>query len=139
MREPTPLLDQLRWHRLALTGEAPLPAVDDPQVGWYQRTLTKGGVMVPVRIWLQQDTHFDTGELLDDEVLLCTVNGRRADAHVQWSYVAGNPITEEEFDYLTRRNVWAAKHHPERPEATPYQPVDFLTVPLPDFKQGEQS
>src|SRR5262245_29086839 len=126
MRRPTPQLEVYAWHRQALLGRAVI-VNEEPHCGWYQRRLAKGGVMVPCRIWLHQEIGED-GELVDDERLECEINGRAADVIEQWHWLADNPITEQRFNYLTARNVWAAWYAPDDPAANPRQPVDWLTM-----------
>lgn len=132
MRRPTPLSVSMAWHtaRLALPSGIRTPIADDPQCGFFKRKLAKDAVFVPARIWLDQDIDSDTGELCGDEVLCCEVNGREADPEEQWSYLAGNPITEAEFKYLMARNEWAERHAPHDPAARPREPIVHLSNPI---------
>lgn len=106
-----------------------------PQCGWYQRKLIKGGVFVPARIWVDAEIDIGTGELLGPETYLCEVNGERRDAFDQWPWLCSNPITESEFDYLTKMREHAILHEPDLPIANPRKPVDWLRVPLPTFRK----
>ena len=132
IRQPTPLALAYAWHTAALAGHEPVTS-DEPQCGYFKRRLVKGGPMVPCRIWLDQPVDLGTGELIDDEQLLCEVNGAWADATEQWSWICGQPITRAEFDYLTASLAWSAKHAPDEPRANPRQPIDWLKVPAPTF------
>ena len=131
MRAPTSQDEAYRWHRDAVAGRLVMIVNEEPQCGWYRRTLVKGGVMVPVRIWIDtpQGAIDEAGELVDQPVMRCEVNDRAADPFEQWSWVADDPITEIEFDYLTKRNRWAGWYAPEDPAANPRKPVDWLTAP----------
>lgn len=122
MRRPD--ADPYAWHRAALAGRAVL-VNEEPHPGWYQRKLVKHAVWVPAHIWLQQELG-DDGELLEDVQLLCEVNGRSADPFEQWSFLAGNPISEAEFKYLTARNTWAGWYAPHEPAGNPQKPVNWL-------------
>ncbi|MEN6302221.1 MAG: hypothetical protein ABFD96_05810 [Armatimonadia bacterium] len=138
MRIPTPRDEAYRWHTEALKGvygDADAPHPDEPQCGWFKRTLARGGVFVPARIWLFQDVDPKTGQLLDDELLQCEVDGMRRDAYDEWSWLCRNPITEAEFDYLTALRRHAVQHEPDLPIANPRKPVDWLRAPLPQFRK----
>ena len=138
MRLPTPREVAYRWHTEALQGvygDAEDPHPDDPQPGWYKRTLVRGGVFVPARIWLDAETDIGTGELLSPETMLCEVDGKRLDAYEQWSWLCRHPIPESEFLYLTQLRRHAALYELDLPIATPNEPVDWLNVPLPTFRK----
>ena len=128
MRTPTPQDELYAWHRKALHGLA--PANDGtPQPGFYKRKLVKGGVFVPARIWVEQEVCPETGELLNDEVMRCEVNGRPADPEDAWSWICSEPITEQEFRYLTARLDHAARYEPEDAFAVPTRPIDISSIP----------
>ena len=110
---------------------------DDPQCGFFKRRLVRGGVYVPARIWLVSETDIGTGELLSDEILQCEVDGQRADPLDQWSYLASNPITEAEFNYMTALREHAVRHEPDHPMSNPRKAVDWLRAPLPSFNRSE--
>lgn len=128
LRAPTP--DPYAWHRQALeTRHWRVPIADEPRSGWFKRKLVKGGPFVPARIWLVQDVGED-GELLDDEILQCEVNGQYANPVDQWSYLCGQPITEAEFNYMEATRLWAEQHAPEHPQAKPRERINLLTTPI---------
>ncbi len=134
MRRPTPPDVAYRWHRNALLGvygDDIGMHPDDPQCGWFKRRFRRGGVFVPARIWLFSPVDIETGELCDDELFQCEVDGGFADPVQQWSYLAAHPISEAEFNYLTALRLHAERHEPDLPHADPRQPVDWLTAPLP--------
>lgn len=129
MRTPTPRSQLYAWHRKALQGLE--PANDGtPQCGWWKRKLVKGGVFVPARIWMVQDVCADTGELLTDEIMLCEVNGKPADPEDAWSWICSEPITEQEFRYLTARIEHASQYDESDPFAVPTRPIDLNTAPI---------
>lgn len=132
MRRPTPLTECLAWWKAAL--ECPPDTTpQEPQAGWYKRKLVKGGVFVPARLWLDQWIDADTGELMADERLQCEVNREWADAEDQWTYLAANPISEAEFNYLTASIAWTRQNAPHEPMANVRKAVDWLKVPTPSF------
>lgn len=124
MRQPTP--ETLTWWRAALAGARP-PITSEPQCGFYQRKFFKGGVFVRARIWLDRSTDA-IGELLGDEILRCEIDGKPADPHEQWLWLADNPITETEFKFLTARRAHADAHRLESAFANPRAPIDFHTI-----------
>jgi len=129
IRTPSPEASLLAWHRAALAGRSP-QITHEPQCGWFKRKLVKGGPFVPARIWLDQDIDAETGELRADEALQCEVGGRWADAEDQWSYLAGNPISEAEFKFMTATAEYAAAYEPSNPAADPRRPINNLTTPI---------
>lgn len=138
MRRPTPREVAYHWHTEALRGvygDGDDPHPDDPQPGWYKRTLARNGVFVAARIWIDADVDMGTGELLSPETLLCEVNGERRDPYEQWSWLCSHPISEAEFQYLTELHTYAQLHEPDLPIANPRKPVDWLTAPLPSFRK----
>jgi hypothetical protein len=136
IRQPTSRAAAYAWHSQALVDlrdhlrpDTPL----EPQCGWFKTRLCRGGPFVPARIWLWQAIDQETGELVADEVLQCEVNGAYGDPETQWTWLAGDPITEAEFDFMTANRQWAAWHAPHEPAANPRQRTDWNTVPVPSF------
>lgn len=131
MREPISRDEAYRWHRDALAGRTVVIVQEEPHCGWYRRKLVKGGVMVPARIWIETPARAidAAGELVDQPVMRCEVNGRNVDPFEAWHWLADQPISEAEFNYLTKRNQWAGWYAPHLPEANPKKPVDWLTAP----------
>ena len=141
MSKPTPHAALYAWHTNALLGvlaEEPQAFNEDPECGWFKRRLVKGGPFVPARIWMYQPTD-ESGDLIGDEVMQCEVNGQFADPHAQWSWLCGEPITEQEFNYLTAALKWSAENAPNEPMANPRQPIDWLKVPTPPFERNTTS
>jgi hypothetical protein len=128
--------DPKEWWRDALNGLKPV-VTDEPHPGFYKRRLVKGGPFVPVQIWIEGDRD-DAGELVDDERILCSVNGREADAVDNWMYCCVHPISEAEFDYLTSLSSFARVHAPREPLANPKKKIDPLKFPLPSFPQAKR-
>ena len=74
---------------------------DDPQPGFYKRRLVRGGPWVPAAIWVVEPERDEAGDLMSDEIWCCQVNGISVDVYDQWTWLAGHPITREEYDRLT--------------------------------------
>jgi hypothetical protein len=128
MRQPTPFSEQYAWHRAALAGDEP-EVTATPQAGWFKRRLVKGGPWVACRLWWDQPID-DLGELCGDETLQCEVAGRWADPEDAWLWLAANPISEQEFKYLTALAEHCERHEPAHPSANPRQAIDHLHTPL---------
>lgn len=126
----TPITDEIAfaWWREALINP-PDAVPDDPMPGYYTRRLVRGGVQVPCKIWLSQEVD-EAGELIDQPRLMAEMNGDAVEPEDLWSYVAGNPITEQMFRYLVARADWAWRYSPADPFANPRKPVDHLSTPV---------
>ncbi len=93
---------------------------DEPLSGFYRRRLVRGGPWVPAVIWMEPgDIDPETGELASDDTLCCFVNGRPVDVFKEWTWLAGNPISAEEYFAL-----FAQSSAPSAPAAN--MPVDPL-------------
>jgi hypothetical protein len=132
MRQPTPLDQAYAWHTAAMAGDD-RETNDDPQCGWYRRRLVKNGPWVPARIYLERDIDPESGELLGPEVMRCEVDGEQRNAEDQWSWLMSQPISEQEYDYLTATIEWSRTNAPSEPMANVYEPIDWLQVPTPQF------
>jgi len=127
MRQPTPDSVLYAWWNAALRGERPPVHDGEPHCGFYRRKLVKGGPWVPAMIYVEADTDGDTGELTSDERFACLLNGKPANAHVQWSWLCGNPITLAEYRGLQHQ------HNAMRDETQPSRSLDLLRVAPPAF------
>lgn len=128
--------DDREWWRAAIAGDRPA-ITSEPRAGFYKRRLVKGGPFVPVAIWFERELD-EAGDLLSDEVVKCTVDGRLADVDSTWSYCAGSPITEAEFDYLSRVSSYAKANDTREPLANPRRRIDPLKFPLPTFSKPKR-
>lgn len=129
MRQPTHHDELFGWWTVALAGGDP-ETTADPMPGFYKRRLVRGGPWVPARIWCVQDICPDTGELLSDEFLQAECNGEWADPDDVWTWLCANPISEQEFKYLTALAEHCARHEPGHPAANPRKAIDHLQTPL---------
>lgn len=94
-------VSESNWWRRALAGEAVPVVIGCPEAGYYARKQHRGGPWQPARIWLERQFGED-GEQLYDDKALCLVGGREADAHEQWPWLAGHPISADEYKRLSR-------------------------------------
>lgn len=127
VRRPTP--DPLAFHRAALAGLKPEIHADDVQAGWYTRRMVRGGVRVPVEIKLIQIIDPEIGELLEDERFEATVDGEPANVTNIWTYCASNPISREEFEFMSKDAAWCRVHAPNDPKTRVMAPVDLNEMP----------
>lgn len=130
MRKPTSKDVAFKWWREALEGVAPPPINEVPQAGYYKRRLVKGGPWVPVAIWIDSQTD-ESGELVQQEIIRCAVDGRESDPVTQWGYCCSHPISEVEF----KRLVSKVKSEMRDGSHAPFRPIDLLRVEPPKFKQ----
>lgn len=128
--------NDLQWWRDALEGLKP-QITDQPMPGWYRRRLVKHGPFVGVQIW-NDAPHDESGDLLDDEILKCTVDNRDADPVDNWLYCCVHPISVKEFEYLSKLSKFAKKHAKREPLANPRKPINVLAFPLPEFPQAKR-
>ena len=100
--------------------------IDDPQEGLYRRRLVRGGPWVPACIWWEYgEVDQESGHKMEDDVLHCLVNGRRRDPYSEWLWLAKEPITEAEYDFLIDDAAHARAHRPDDPKAKPDAPIDL--------------
>lgn len=137
MRKPTTEDEARAWWRQALEDKELTLAIEydweDPKCGFFEGKMSRGGIMMPARIWIENDICPVTGELLDDEVFWCEHGGQLKDPYEQWMWLAQQPITEEYYLYLMARGEYSRDWAPHEPAANPFKKVDFLTVPTPTF------
>lgn len=105
------------------------PQISAPTPGHFYRRYVRGGVKVPVRIWIEPgDRCPETDELLSDDVIRCEVAGEPADPMIEWVFCCDRPITKAEHDYLLAVMRHAERHDPSAPEATPRAPIDLNAI-----------
>jgi hypothetical protein len=107
--------------------------MNDVHCGWFKTRLVRGGPWVGARIWLERTVDAVTGELLSDEILCCDINGQPCDPEDKWTWLAGHPILESEYDYLQKLGGFAKAYDKREPLARPNAPTDLMQVPPPKF------
>lgn len=98
IRQPTPLMRLLAWHRAYMRGDRPPQHDADPQCGWYQMRRVKDGPWIPVEIWCDREID-ENGELACDEKLRADAFGEELDPNEIWTWLT--PISRAEFMRLT--------------------------------------
>lgn len=75
--------------------------MNDPQCGFFKRSKQIYNSLqhywAPARIYLIRDVDEESGELLSAEVLACVVDGIRKDPIAEWTWLAGQPISESAY------------------------------------------
>lgn len=84
--------------------------IDQPQPGFYKTRLCKGGPFVGARI-------------TDD--LQCFVAGEVHDVYETWPWLAGNPITREQYVFLEHKRLWAQRNAPWEALAHPRKAITW--------------
>lgn len=97
MRQPTTTAVAYAWWRAALRDPSTPRHDGEPQAGFYQTRMVRGGPFVAVRIWLEQETD-ENGELVADEKLRAELNGERRDPAAIWTFC--RPISRAAYDAL---------------------------------------
>jgi hypothetical protein len=103
----------------------PPRAVDRPETGFFRMRLVRKGPFVAAQI-NHQNNHW-----------WAVINGDKyppaadpaAAPYVFDVWLAGERITEDEYNYLTARRTWAAQHAPRDPANAPRQRVDTAFLP----------
>ena len=95
IRQPTPIDDQLAWHRAALADRSTPRHDSDPQCGWYRMQARRGAPFAPVLVWLDQQIDADTGELMADERIRASTLGKDIDPVKVWTYLT--PISRDAY------------------------------------------
>lgn len=138
LRKPTPIAPLYDYWRSKLAGETVLTYEDQPQPGFYKRRKVRNGPWVPVAIWLHQNIDAETGELLEDEQLVCLVNGDQSDSVLNWTYCCDHPITEKKYKEMIDESEKASRGESEHPISDPYAPINLMTAPIPFGKDISQ-
>lgn len=110
------LITESDWWLDALWGKSPpLHESTPPQAGFYRTRLIPRGIVVPARIWIREERDED-GELIADQKFGCEIAGRMADPFKEWMYLAGSPISQDDFVRLTENNgaAWQQWRQDER-------------------------
>lgn len=110
--------EDFAWWRAALAGERPPIHDGEPQIGFYQRRLIKGGPMVPCAIRRNEDG-----------VIVCEINGKATDPDEAWTWLAAQPISQTDYRYMIARGAHARRHQPNSPHADPTKPIRNRAIP----------
>lgn len=109
-------------------------AIDKPKAGLFRYRLFGGSVKGAVRIWHGPPHDPVTGEELDRSWRWqATFDGDPVDFDKVWPACCGDPLTQEEYDFLVRRREWAREHAPDSAYAVVGKKIDVFDPanPLP--------
>lgn len=101
-----------------------------PQAGFYQRTLIKGGPMVPASIWREPETD-EAGKPTGMDLLRCEVGGRARDPFAEWVRLSMKPIKRSAAQYEQAMIAYDRVHRPDSPRANPTKKIDLTKQPAP--------
>lgn len=89
---------------------------DNPLPGFYQTRAVRNGPWLPAIIWTEPgDVDPETGELMSDDVLCCMINGRRVDPYERWTWLAGHPISADQYFALLGQSSAPGAPPPDQP------------------------
>lgn len=101
-----------------------------PECGCWRIVLRRGAPASGIRIWLGHPDDPETGEEMLERPFSwqAEINGARVDLWDHWPGCAREPISREEYDRLTERNMTMDE---ESPFYNPRQPIDLFNAPTP--------
>lgn len=102
IRQPTPQMRLLKWHRDTIKGLRPPRHEDVPHCGWYKQRAHKQGPWIPVFIWCDQVIDPETGELTEPEVLKADVWGEDGPVNLARIWTFLRPISRQQYDDLVQ-------------------------------------
>jgi hypothetical protein len=102
MREPSSSESRWAWWEAAIAGEAPPIHERDPHVGYYRvRRWPRKAYWLAARVWLEPgEVDPASGELISDERICAEIDGERVNPIERWTWLAHNPITLEDYEWL---------------------------------------
>jgi 5'-3' exonuclease len=103
---------------------------EDPQAGFFETTLVKGGPRVQARIWREAELDAD-GEPTGMDVLRCEIAGKPRDPFAEWVRLSMKPIKRSEYRYQEAMVAYDRTYRPDSPRANPARPIDLLKQPAP--------
>ena len=109
-------------------------AIASPEPGFFRMCLVRGGIWVAAIIWrpCPLETNPETFQWIDRwPHLEAEIDGKPASVDRVWT--SGRRIPIAEYLFLKADRAWARQHAPHLPEANPRKPVDFDTLPPPQF------
>jgi hypothetical protein len=109
-------------------------AIDRPEPGFFKMRLTRGGPWVPAILYRPCPIEFnpETFQGVDRVYHLeAEIDGRPVGLDRIWGY--GRRIPMAEYLFLKANSAWVRQYAPHLPEANPRQPIDFDTLPPPQF------
>ncbi len=109
-------------------------AIGTPEPGFFRMKLTRGGIWVAAVIYRPCRIEFEpeTFQAVDRHYHLeAEIDGQPADVDRVWT--SGRRVDMAEYLFLKDDRAWARQHAPHLPEANPRKPVDFNTLPPPQF------
>lgn len=105
--------DQWAWYKAAIAGQSPPISPDIVESGFYYSKASKEGGRVPVAIWRGPDGAFN-----------CRVGTKAKPRNIdveeaakKWTYVAGNPVSRDDYKVAYETGTWPDGTPTVAPEA----------------------
>lgn len=105
---------------------------ETPVAGFFRMRLRSGGVLVGIQIFYGAPHDPVTGEEMDrSHRWQARANGKPIDLDRVWPSCAREPVTAQEYDYLTSLQGWAERNAPDSAIADPHRKIDLLDLHTP--------
>lgn len=113
------------------------PQLSKPLAGFYKVRMARGGVFVPIHFWHgpSPDPDFPDNQQDRSPRWHCIRRGEEIESAAVifelWTYAAGRPIDEQEYDYMLAVCRHVDTLDANSPHATPRKKIDLhKTAPL---------
>lgn len=115
--------DAYAWYRSALAGAA-VPITDKPECGFFRRRARKDGPWLPAAIWMGKDK------------LVCRVGHVECDPHEEWTWLAKNPMPQEDVRTAFSTGKWPSEILLEPTVGHNGPPADLSTMARDDIERA---
>lgn len=82
---------------------------------------------MPARVWINETPKDEAGDYLEDQGLMCTIDGELVNVYEKWIWLMGNPINKQEYDFMRADSSHAKQYRPDDVKATPRRAIDLST------------
>lgn len=117
------------WWQKALKGWPGGALPQDPQSGFYQTTLVRGGPLVGAAIWREPELDSE-GKPTGQDVVRCEIDGKPKDPFAEWVRLSMKPILRSEFKFKEAATAYDRAFNPTSPRANPTKPIDLAAQPV---------
>jgi hypothetical protein len=113
VRKPTPTSEQLERWRWAVANKVKLIPDEDVHCGWFkQRERAWSKTWLPAKIWLHQKVEWSTGQLMEPELFVLEIAGRKwtDQEAIEERSRRLQPISVDEWRWLMARTALHRSH-----------------------------